>query len=99
MIVKVPQLPWYGDTELELEFPSSWEVNTCHMPGQDMPKLNGEKMRAAFLNPIGTPRISQLARNKKKVVILFDDFSRPTKIAEIVPYILEELKEGGIKDG
>ena len=98
MIVKVPQFPWYGDTELELEFPSIWEVNTCHMPGQDMPKLNEEKMRAAFLSPIGTPRISQLARNKKRVVILFDDFSRPTKIAEIVPYILEELKEGGIKD-
>ena len=26
MIVKVPQFPWYGDTELELEFPDSWEV-------------------------------------------------------------------------
>lgn len=98
MLVRVPQFPWYGDTELELEFPSSWEVSICRMPGQDKPKLNAEKMRAAFLNPIGTPRISQLACNKKEVVILFDDLSRPTKAAEIVPYILEELKEGGIKD-
>ena len=98
MIVRVPQFPWYGDTELEFDFPSSWEVVTCQMAGQDAPKLNEEGIRAAFLNPIGTPRIAELARNKKEVVILFDDLSRPTKIAELVPYVLQELKEGGIKE-
>ncbi|MFC1929447.1 lactate racemase domain-containing protein [Chloroflexota bacterium] len=98
MMVKVPQFPWYGDTELELDFPSSWEVVTCEMAGKDAPKLSEEEMQAAFLNPIGTPRISKLARNKKEVVIIFDDFSRPTKAAELVPYVLQELREGGIKD-
>ena len=98
MIVNVPQFPWYGDTELELDFPSSWKVVTCQMAGQDAPKLSSEETRAAFLNPIGTPRIAQLARNKKEVAILFDDLSRPTKIAELVPYVLQELREGGIKE-
>ena len=98
MIVKVPQLPWYGDTELELVFPDSWEVVTCKMAGQDVPKLNEDRMRAAFLDPIGTPRISELAKNKTEVVILFDDMSRPTEVAELVPYVLEELAAGGIKD-
>ncbi len=98
MIVKLPQFPWYGDTEFEIDFPSSWEVVVCQMAGRDAPKLSEEEIQSAFLNPIGTPRIKELARNKKEVVILFDDLSRPTKVAELVPYVLQELKEGGIKD-
>lgn len=98
MIVKVPQFPWYGDTELELDFPDSWEVIVPQMAGQDAPKLSDKGIREAFLNPIGTPRIAELARNKKEVVIIFDDLTRSTKIDELVPYVLEELREGGIKD-
>jgi len=98
MIVKVPQFPWYGDSELELDFPDSWEVVVPRMPGENAPKLSDQQIREAFLHPIGTPRIAELARGKKEVVIIFDDLTRPTKLAELVPYVLEELKEGGIKD-
>lgn len=98
MIVKVPQFPWYGDTELELEFPSSWEVTVCRMAGHDAPRLTDSEIQAAFRNPIGTPRLSQMAHGRKEVVIIFDDLSRPTKVSELVPYVLQELKEGGIKD-
>ncbi len=98
MIVNVPQMPWYGDTELELDFPDSWEVVVCQMAGQNAPKLSEEGIQNAFLNPVGTPRIAQLAQNRKEVVIIFDDLSRPTKVAELVPCVLQELKEGGIKE-
>jgi len=98
MIVKVPQFPWYGDTELKLDFPDSWDIITCHFTGQDAPKLSDKQIRDAFLNPIGTPRIAELARNKKEVVIIFDDLTRPTKVSELVPYVLQELRESGIKD-
>lgn len=98
MIVNVPHFPWYGDTELELCFPDCWEVVTCQMAGQDAPKLNEEGIQAAFLNPIGSLRIAEMSRGKKEVVILFDDLTRPTKVAELVPYVLQELWEGGIKE-
>jgi nickel-dependent lactate racemase len=98
MIVKVPQLPWYGDSELELNFPDSWVIDTCQRPGQAGTKLNQREIQDTFLNPIGTPRIAELARGKKEVAILFDDLSRPTKVAELVPYILKELNEAGISD-
>jgi len=98
MIVKVPQFAWYGDTELELDFPDSWEVVVPKMAGWDAPKLTDKQIREAFRNPIGTRRIAELARGKKEVCIIFDDLSRPTKADELVPYVLEELREGGIKD-
>lgn len=98
MKVKVPQFPWYGDTELELHFPDKWELTVPKMTGENATKLSGQQIREALCNPISTPRLAELARGKKTVCILFDDLTRPTKVSEIIPYVLEELKISGIKD-
>jgi nickel-dependent lactate racemase len=60
--------------------------------------LTAEQMRAAVQNPIGSPRLSELAKGKKEVVILFDDLPKPTPAKVIVPFVLEELHAGGITD-
>ncbi|MFC2005521.1 lactate racemase domain-containing protein [Chloroflexota bacterium] len=96
--VRVNQLAWYEDNEFELQFPSSWDVTACYMKGYSAPALSEEQLKQAFVNPIGTPRIRELAKGKKEVVILFDDLTRPTKVFQLVPYILQELEEAGIPD-
>jgi hypothetical protein len=96
--VVIPVLAWYGDEELELEFPESWEVNVCQMKGHDAPPLSDAGIRKAFANPIGTKTIRELAKGKKEVAILFDDMSRPTPTAMLIPYVLEELAAVGIPD-
>jgi nickel-dependent lactate racemase len=96
--IRLPQLAWYGNTELEIEFPASWDVSVCYMKGHRRRALSEKGFREAFANPIGTKPIRQLARGKKEVAILFDDMSRPTRVAEVVPYVLEELKAAGVKD-
>lgn len=98
MIVKVPQFCWYGDTELELEFPDSWEVAVPRMAGENAPKMSDGQIRDALRKPIGTPRLAEMARGKKEVCIIFDDLTRPTKADQIIPHVLDELHEGGIKD-
>jgi nickel-dependent lactate racemase len=98
MIVKVPQFPWYGDTELELDFPDSWEVVVPRMKGEKAPALSSQQIRDALRKPIGTPRLAEMAKGKKEVCIIFDDLTRPTKADKIVPHVLDELHEGGIKD-
>ncbi len=98
MKVKVPQLLWYGKSEMELEFPNSWSLFFCSMKGGEKKKLNGKEMEEAFNHPIGTPPLHELARGKKEVVILFDDLARPTPVYEIIPFVLRELERGGIKD-
>jgi len=62
------------------------------------PKLNSQQIRDAIRKPIGTPRLSEMARGKTEVCIIFDDLTRPTKLDQIVPHVLDELHEGGIKD-
>ena len=96
--VSLPQKPWYGDTNLEIDFPPTWNVTVCTMPGQERARVTKEAFKHAFDHPIGTPLISELARGKRDVAIIFDDLSRPTRTSEIVPYILTEIKKAGIKD-
>jgi len=98
MKLTLPQLLWYDNSQLELEFPDSWDVHFLPPKGHDRPKLTPQQIEQAFANPIGTQRIRDLARGKKEVVILFDDITRPTRTYEILPYVLRELEQAGITD-
>lgn len=96
--LRLPQLAWYGTRDLELPIPSSWQLELCHMAGDNRSALKSDEIKAAITSPIGMPPIRDLARGKKEVVIVFDDMSRVTRIAEIVPFVLEELAAAGITD-
>jgi nickel-dependent lactate racemase len=96
--VSLPQLAWYETGLLDLAFPESWEVELCHMAGHDRPALDTARVKEAILHPIGTSPISVGARGKKEIAIIFDDMSRPTRVAPMVPYVLEELERAGVQD-
>lgn len=89
---------WYDEHDIEVAFPSNWEVVECRMLGHNRPALTQEQMRAALRNPFGSPRLAELAKGKKEVVILFDDLPKPTPAKVFVPFVLEELHEGGVGD-
>lgn len=98
-MLKLPQLAWYGTKELELPLVDSWQVEMGYMAGYDRPALTPDQIKAAVTqNLIGTLPIRELAKGKKEVVIIFDDMTRITRVAEIVPFILEELAEADIPD-
>jgi lactate racemase len=89
--VKIPQLLWYGNTEAELDFPSSWPVTFCPMKGENRKKLTAAEIEKAFLAPIGTKPIDELAKGRKEVAILFDDMARATPVSEIIPFVIAAL--------
>ncbi|MGZ3591307.1 MAG: hypothetical protein ACXU99_11690, partial [Thermodesulfobacteriota bacterium] len=70
MKVKIPQLRWYENNEMVLDFPSSWSVFFCPMKGGERKKLTSKEMEKAFQKPIGSKTIQELARGKKEVAIL-----------------------------
>ena len=97
-LITLPQLAWCGTKELELPLPDSWQVEFYNMAGFDRPSMKPDEIKLAIANLIGSPPIRELARGKKEVVIIFDDMTRVTRVAELVPFILEELAEAGIPD-
>ncbi len=59
------------------------------------PTSYGEGLvREAMKNPYGSPRLSELARGKKSIVIIASDHTRPVPSKVIIPPMLEELREG-----
>ncbi len=85
---------WYGDKELTLNFPTGWEVEV--LGPKDAPTLSDADIERAFAEPIGTSRISELAKGKKSAAIIVDDLSRPTPAATVVPFLLRELASAGV---
>lgn len=97
-VISVPRQMWYEEGELQLEFPDSWEVVPCLMEGHNVPYITPEQIRGALNKPVGSPTLREMGRGKNEVAIIFDDISRPTRVAELVPYVLEELAAAGIPE-
>ncbi|HJX12745.1 MAG TPA: lactate racemase domain-containing protein, partial [Dehalococcoidales bacterium] len=97
--IKLPQLAWHGQKELDLDLPPGWRVDVCRMAGHDRPALKPAEIGKAVARPPGLPPLREYARGKKEVVVIFDDMTRVTRAADIVPHVLAELAAAGIADG
>lgn len=94
--ITVPNLQWYGDEPITLEFPVIWDVKKCNMACENQPGLAAEQIRAAIERPLGTKSLAELAGEADEVAILIDDMTRPTKSRQYVEPILDILHHQGI---
>lgn len=53
-----------------------------------------ELVKAAMRSPVGSKRLSELAKGKKNIVIIASDHTRPVPSKLIIPPMLEEIREG-----
>ena len=95
-LVSIPWGSWRGNKGFLLTFPKNWKVIMASMA--DAPDVGQAEIRKAFTNPIGQETIHRLAEGKKTAVIAVDDLTRPTQAYRFLPFIVEELNKGGIKD-
>ena len=93
----VERIP-YGKGEIEIQIPKKNFVAAL-MP-QYKPGLKDEAgaVRKALENPIGTKRLKEIARGRKNAVIVVNDITRPTATQKLLPHLIQELKEGGMKE-
>ncbi len=54
-------------------------------------------VQRALAEPIGSPPLSRLARPGNRVLILADDYTRPTPVASLLPPVLAELQAAGVR--
>ena len=57
-----------------------------------------QMVREAVRNPIGSKRLSQIAKPGDTVAIVTDDHARPVVVWKILPAVLEELQAAGVRD-
>ena len=87
---------WMGDEARSFVFPDPWEVVVC--PPTDGATMDDAAIQRALANPIGTERLSRLARGAKSATIMADDLARPTPAARIAPFVLDELRAAGVPE-
>jgi len=92
----VPNLQWYGDTPLTLEFPEAWNVKRCRMASEGQPAMSEAQIRAALESPVGAKPLRKLADGADEVAIIIDDMTRPTKTWQYASPILEVLRGAGV---
>lgn len=82
----------------------SFEVNDnnvlfCAKLGKLAPiKDITQEVKQAISNPISSPSLKEIVQGKKKIVIICDDYTRPTPQQKIIPSLLDYLNSCNIRD-
>lgn len=84
----------YGKEHLSYEFSENElsAVLTSSIEEYKATKSGAELVKEALLNPIGSKRLSELAKGKKNIVIIASDHTRPVPSKQIIPFMLEEIR-------
>ncbi len=83
----------YGKTFLEANIPDS-RIRKILEPKtypSDKIRTETELVEEALANPIGSPPLRELAKGKKKIVLIASDHTRPVPSKVILPVLLKEL--------
>ena len=89
-----------GYDKREIEF----FINEKNFLGEILPNrvetsLTGEaEVKRAIENPIGTKRLKDIVRPSESVVIITSDITRPMPSRTVLPFVIEELKLGGVEE-
>jgi nickel-dependent lactate racemase len=89
----------YGKKEVRLPIQDKNIIKILNLEKQEV-LLNPEnKLRELLKNPIGCPSLRELIFQKKskKILIIVNDITRPTPYEIILPPLLDELHQIGIK--
>lgn len=91
------EIPWGQDGGLEFELPPEWNYLGSMAPARVPPlKSIGNKLDASLNNPEESLPLKEMARAKKRVVIVVDDISRPTPAHLLLGKILDQLSDAGV---
>lgn len=83
----------YGVTTIPMEI-EPCRVITSKIGEMKASGCGRELVAQAMKNPIGSPRLQELAKGKKNAVIIISDHTRPVPSRDIIPLMLKELRQG-----
>ncbi len=81
-----------------VELPDAEVIGSFGPTAPEGAGLDDAALRASLRQPIGTARLAELARGKRRVVIVTDDNTRSTPLARLLPLVAEELALAGVAD-
>ena len=93
--MKTIQIPYYTSTmDLHVEEENLKAVIYSGTDEYRTDKTEAELVEEALRNPIGTPRLRDLAKGKKRIVLITSDHTRAVPSKLTLPILLREIREG-----
>ena len=93
--MKILWQAWYGDREIELDFPETWRVQKVQMA--DAAPAHPDSLAESLRQPIGAPALQELAGASTQAAIAVEDITRPSPLGHIASLVIDELQAGGLK--
>ena len=91
------QVP-YGKSSVKFDLPPTMQ-GTVVMPHSAEPLKDAQDaIKKALEAPLGTPPLHQLASRGQRVCLVFTDITRASPDHLLVPALLAELEQGGVRD-
>ncbi|MBQ2928506.1 MAG: nickel-dependent lactate racemase [Oscillospiraceae bacterium] len=83
----------YGKTHISCDI-SYDGLLTSRVEQLKSEKTGRQLVEEAMANPIGTPKLSELAVGKRTCTIIISDHTRPVPSRDILPIMLQQLRQG-----
>lgn len=83
----------YGKEVIEMVLPEGSDILTSKATEYKREKTEEELVQEALENPIGSKRVSELARDKKNIVVITSDHTRPVPSKVTLPIYLKEIRK------
>jgi len=89
----------YGKEEVQLPLSDKNILQVLNLKEQEVLSNPEEKLKNLLKNPIGSSSLKELILQKRsqKILIIVNDITRPTPYKIILPPLLNELDEAGVK--
>ena len=96
-VLELPWSAWYEDAIHRLDAPDDWLLDNLAPAGGR--QLSVREIEEQLRTPVGVKPLEELASECRSACIAVDDLARPTRVAEIIPGLVRQLREGNINDG
>lgn len=83
----------YGKEKIELDLDNA-TVLESKAKTYTVESSQEDIVRKALNNPIGSPKVSEIAKDKNKITIITSDHTRPVPSKITLPIFLEEIRKG-----
>jgi nickel-dependent lactate racemase len=88
----------FAKTHMEVTIKDNNLSKVLHANEVEIQLMGEAEVARAMENPIGTPKLRDIAKPGEKVAIITSDITRPMPSKLVLPYILKELEIAGVNN-
>lgn len=88
----------YAKEKITVNIPDENYMDTLVPNHVELDLVGEEEVVRSLKAPIGTPRLKDMVKPGQKIAIITSDITRPMPSYKVIPHVLDELHEAGVKD-